>query len=51
MGLPVVYDCMISWSYSFFYQTHMTVRTQLALTFTFVGIALQSFNCFVCRKC
>ena len=41
MGLSVVYDCMISWSYSIFYQTHMIFRTLLALTFTFVGIALR----------
>ena len=34
-----------------FDKTHMTVRTNLALTFTFVGIAFHSPNWFDCRKC
>ena len=33
----MVYDCIISWSYSLFFTTHMTFRTHLALTFPFEG--------------
>ena len=42
---------VISWSCSLFDQTHITFRTHLALTFTFVGIALHSLNWFESRKC
>ena len=41
----MVYDCIISWSYSLFLTTHMTFRTHLALTFPLVlGLSVGSVN-------